>query len=52
LKLKIKSLKIYLDIIYTILQEDQIDPKFIANVKLICQAALLGSLHHNEVMEK
>jgi hypothetical protein len=52
LKLKIKSLKVYLDCIYAILREDLIEPKFVANVKLICQSALLGSLHHNEAMEK
>ena len=52
MKLKIKSLKVYLDCIYAVLREDLIEPKFVANVKLICQSALLGSLHHGEAIEK
>ena len=50
--LKIKSLKIYLDVIHNIINEDLIDLRFIENVKLICQCALLGSSHCNEEQEK
>lgn len=43
--MKIKSLKIYLDSIFDLIHEDLIDPKFIENIKFICQCALLGSSH-------
>jgi len=36
LKIKIKSLKVYLGMISALIEEDHIDPKFIANVKFIC----------------
>ena len=52
LKLKLKSVKVYLQQIIVLLQNDLIEPKFIENVKMICQTALLGSLHYNREQEK
>jgi hypothetical protein len=52
LKLKIKSLKVYLEMIINLLKNDLIEPKFIENVKMICQTALLGSLHYTKEQEK
>jgi hypothetical protein len=51
LKVKIRSLKIYLDTIWALISEDCLDPKFIENVKLICQCALLGCSRYNEEVE-
>ena len=45
LKLKIKSLKVYLDAIHALIQEDCVDKVFIDEVKLVCQCALMGSIH-------
>lgn len=45
LKLKIKSLKIYLDTIYALVQEDCVCPQFVENIKLISQCALMGCTH-------
>ena len=36
LKLKIKSLKVYLDTIYALVSEDCVSPAFIEDLKLIC----------------
>lgn len=38
--------------IYMIIKEDLIDPKFIENVKLICLTALIGSCYYDEAREK
>lgn len=51
LKPKIKSLKIYLDTIYSLVAEDCIDPKFIENIKLICQCALAGCSHLDKELD-
>jgi hypothetical protein len=45
LKLKIKSLKVYLDAILALIEEDCVDKVFIEEIKLICQCALMGSIH-------
>lgn len=46
LKLKIKSLKVYLDTIYAIVSEDCVSPAFVEDLKLICQCALMGCSHY------
>lgn len=51
-KLKIKSLKIYLDAIYFLLAEDCVSPKFIQNIKLVCECAMVGALGLNQNQEK
>ena len=51
LKLKIKSLKIYFDCLYSIVAEDCAEGKFIKNVFFICQCAILGSKHLDETQE-
>ena len=43
LKVKIKSLKVYLDVLYALVAEDCVDALFIENVSFICQCAMLGS---------
>jgi hypothetical protein len=42
LKLKIRSLKIYLDTINALLSEDCVSASFVENIKLICLCALMG----------
>mmetsp|Transcript_30174 Transcript_30174/g.46116 ORF Transcript_30174/g.46116 Transcript_30174/m.46116 type:complete len:129 (-) Transcript_30174:6553-6939(-) len=51
LKIKIKSLKIYLDTVHAIIAEDCVDPSFIDNVKFICQCAVMGATHLTEDQE-
>jgi hypothetical protein len=52
LKIKFKSLKVYLDVLYALITEDCVDPLFIKNVSFICQCAMLGSQHMNAEDEK
>ena len=52
LKVKIKSVKLYLDMALNLIQEDLIDYRFIENIKFICQCALLGSTHLDDEQEK
>jgi len=51
LKLKIKSLKIYLDTMYALVAEDCVDPRFVENIKLVCQCTLMGISHYSEEQE-
>ena len=52
LKVKIKSLKVYLDTIHALISEDCVDGQFIEDVKMICQCALMGSTHFDADMEE
>ena len=52
LKVKIKSLKIYLDTTLALITEDCVDSVFVENTMYICQCAILGAIHLNKQEEK
>jgi len=52
LKIKIRSLKVYLDTIYALIDQDCVDPVFIENCKLVCQCALIGASHYSDKQEE
>lgn len=52
LKLKIKSLKVYLDTAHALIEEDCIDPGFIDNMLFICQCIILGTMRISEEQER
>ena len=51
LKIKIKSLKVYLDVLYSLIAEDCVDGLFIKQTSFICQCAMLGSQHFDAKAE-
>ena len=52
LKVKLKSLKIYLDAVQALLLEDCVSPKFIHEVLFVCQCAILGIVHFDAEEER
>lgn len=52
LKVKIKSLKIYLDAVIALLQEDCVNAKFVNDVLFVCQCAMLGIVHFDAEEER
>ena len=51
LKIKLKSLKIYLGAVYSLIQQDCVNPKFVDEVLFICECIILGVVHLGRELE-
>ena len=52
MKIKIKSLKVYLDAVYSLISEDCVDTRFIDRILFITQCVILGASYNSIEDEK
>lgn len=52
MKIKIKSLKIYLDAVYSLISEDCVDSEFIEKIIFVTQCVILGASYSSKEDEE
>lgn len=52
MKVKIKSLKIYLDAVYSLISEDCVDSSFIEKIIFVTQSVILGASYSSKEDEE